>query len=192
MRKLSILLMLVLVGCEPSLDSSSTYEEVVDTLTENFNENREQFERLIELYQEENGSDYGCWRSLLDGSIDFTISELYEKKEGYEKVVWMEKSTEVCKLQEATRAFLSTQDDNAWGFGTFENSEGRYLNIYMYVYRIKMPSSKYHCIGINPRENKEKGWCLIPLSEHWSIDYSFIRYPETRSYEEYKSKSSNK
>lgn len=181
MKKLSIFLMLLLLGCEPTLDNSSTHEEVIDTLSENFYDKKDEFVKILSFYQDNWVPDikekFNCLRND-KSEVDFTTTEYYQKSYSDEEKEWYVKSREVCKLQESAKTFYWRKTDSQWHFYTFEMRQAGYFIGYEYIYSENKVADKTICMGDEPKKGTEKGSCNIPLSDGWYIHYTFSPIPK--------------
>ena len=175
-----------LQACEPKLDSSSTYEEAVETLTDNYYDNQDDFNKILAFYQENWVPGIKEKFYCFDHESDFTTTEYYQKEYSDEDKEWHLKSREVCSLQETAKMIYWSRYDDQWIFYTFEAQNDEYLVMYEYVFSKEKINAEDICDETDPKEGREKGSCMIPLKNNWYINYSYGRIPQ-EFLEKYKS-----
>ena len=190
MRKVIMFMAIILLGCEPTLDKESSYMEVVETLTENFNDKKPGFEKILLFYRENwvpgIKEKFHCL-DREDDEVDFTTTEYYKKSYSDEEKEWYLKSREVCELQFTAKIFFSNKAEDLWVFYTYMNRHDGYFNWYDYGYSEETLDDEGVCKGDDPKNKEEKGRCFIPLNDHWFINYTFGRIPK-EMLERYKSR----
>lgn len=187
MRILFLFFTLGLQACEPKLDSSSTYEEVVETLTDNYYDNQDEFNQIIAFYQENWVPGIERKFNCVGYGEDLTTTEYYQKEYSDEDKEWYLKSREVCALQDSAKMFYWNRSDNRWIFYTFEARNDGYLVKYVYVFSKEKINAEDICEDTDPKEGKEQGSCMIPLKANWYINYYYGRIPQ-EFLEKYKSR----
>lgn len=182
-----IFIALNLQACEPTLDSSSTHEEIVETLSDNYHAHENEFNKVLAFYQENWVPEIKGKFYCFDHESDFTTTEYYQKEYSDEDKTWHLKSREVCALQETAKMIYWNRYDDQWIFYTFETENNDYLVWYGYVFSTKKIITEDICEGEDPKEGKENGSCMIPLKNNWYINYSYGRIPQ-EFLEKYKSR----
>ncbi|MCW9029469.1 MAG: hypothetical protein OQJ80_11090, partial [Kangiella sp.] len=133
-KMLLLFLALGLQACEPKLDSSSSYEEVVETLSDNYYDNQNEFNQILTFYQENWVPGIKEKFYCFDHKTDFITTEYYQKEYSDEDKEWYLKSREVCALQETAKMIYWNRYDEEWVFYTFETQNDDYLVTYEYVF----------------------------------------------------------
>ncbi|WP_156768941.1 hypothetical protein [Kangiella sediminilitoris] len=175
MKKIMVLLgLLTLIGCEPTLDKESSFEEVISVLSENFERNQTNFSKIVNFYKE-NGSLSLEEELLCPYQETDTKERLLENIDNKEYL----KIKPICDLHAVTKTYNTIIWDNKVILSSYQNRTDGYINVFSYYYTPQVGSDMKECPDYGVKQREEKGSCLIPLTDKWFIEYRYLPVPKS-------------